>query len=164
MGDVAAHELELTVRVPEWVPTHAQRTESATFAHNRERLIADGHGYCWGCWLGGVDTRDDLQLHHGIVEWATNNEAKPDAALRVLQTLDWYGYGHAMQGAPWTDADDIRGLVFLCQDCHTGSPGAPHKQNPRWLSGGIHYAPLPIWFADRIAEGAEETQAGGAST
>lgn len=156
---VPAHLLTLTVTVPEWVPTHAQRTESATFRANRAQLLAEGHNYCWGCWLGGISTTDDLELHHAVVEWATNNEANPAAALRVAQWLDFYGYAAQMGETPWTDADDIRGLVFLCQDCHTGQPGIQHKRNEHWLSGGIHYAPFPIWLADRIAAGREETAA-----
>lgn len=165
MADVPGHELDITVRVPEWVPTHAERTESETFARNRERLLADGHGYCWGCWLGGVDTREGLQLHHLVVEWATGNEANPAAALRVAKWLDPYGYAAEMGDAAWTDADDVRGLLFLCQPCHTGSPGVSHPQKAHWISGGLHYAPLPVWLADRIAEGAEEKAdpaAGGA--
>ena len=154
---VAAHMLTLTVKVPEWVPTHADRTESATFAHNRQRLLDDGHGYCWGCWLGGIHTTTALELHHGVVEWATNNEARPDAAWRAAQWLDFYGYAHQLGDTPWTDADDIRGLVFLCFDCHRGQPGIQHTRNERWLSGGLHYAPFPLWLADRIAEGAQET-------
>lgn len=154
--DIAAHTLTLTVRVPEWVPAHAARTESATFGRHRARLLADGHGYCWGCWIGGLHTTDDLELHHGIVEWATGGEADPAAALRAAQWLDFYGYARAMGDTPWTDADDLRGLVFLCQDCHTGAPGLQHRRNEHWLSGGLHYAPLPIWLADRIGAGAQE--------
>ena len=160
---VAAHVLTLTVRVPEWVPTHAQRAESAAFAHNRQRLLDEGHGYCWGCWIGGVRTTSDLQLHHGVVEWATDGEADPDAALRVARWLDWYGYAQAMGDTPWTDADDIRGLVFLCADCHLGAPGLQHRANERWLSGGLHYAPFPIWLADRIASGHQEQAVSGST-
>ena len=158
--EIAAHELTITVRVPEWIPTHAARSESATFLRNRQRLLDDGHGFCIGCWIGGLHNPDDLQLHHGVVEWATNGEANPDAALRVAQWLDFYGYATAMHDTPWTDADDIRGLVFLCQDCHTGQPGMQHRRNERWLSGGLHYAPFPIWLADRIASGTEEKEEG----
>ncbi len=158
--EIAAHELTITVRVPEWIPTHAARSESATFLRNRQRLLDDGHGFCIGCWIGGVHTVEDLQLHHGIVEWATNGEAAPQAAFRAAQWLDAYGYAAAMGDTPWTDADDIRGLWFLCQDCHTGQPGIQHRHHERWLSGGLHYAPFPIWLADRIASGTEEKEEG----
>lgn len=153
---IPAHVLTMSVQVPEWVPTHVTRTESEVFARNRQRLLDEGHGYCLGCWLGGIHNGEDLQLHHGIVEWVTNGEANPNAALRAAKWLDCYGYAATMGDASWTDADDIRGLWFLCQDCHTGQPGIQHRKNEHWLSGGIHYAPFPIWLADRIASGVEE--------
>jgi hypothetical protein len=159
MTEVAAHELTINVKVPEWVPTHADRTESANFAHNRQQLIDDGHGYCLGCKLAGITETKDLQCHHFAVEWAETESTNWESALWAAKKLDPYGYAAAMGDTPMTDPDDIRNLMMLCQPCHTGKPGEIHPNIAGWLSGGIHYAPLPIWFADRIARGGEEQEA-----
>lgn len=150
--EVKAHTLLLHVEVPLWVPTHADRTESPLFHHNRQRLLEDGHGKCWGCRLAGIHNTDDLQCHHAAVEWAEWNGADPEACLRAALRLDPYGYAHKDQQTPFNSPDDLRGLMMLCQECHTGAPIPPDQPLPagrRWRSGGIHYAPAPIWRADR---------------
>lgn len=147
-----AHTLEITVHVPEWVPAHADRTESALFRANRARLIEEGHGFCWGCALGGIRTTTDLQCHHAAVEWAEWDGADPEAVLRAALRLDPYGYAAADPRSPFESPDDIRGLMMLCQECHTGAsvhPSEPLPNGRRWRSGGIHYAPYPVWAADR---------------
>lgn len=156
---INGHELTITVTVPEWVPTHADRTESAEYHRNRQRLLDDGHGFCFGCKLGGITEAKDLQCHHFAVEWAEANNANWESVLWTAEFLDPYGYAKTMQGKPLTSPDDIRNLMMLCQPCHTGKPGEAHPNIAGWLSGGIHYAPLPIWFADRIARGNEEMEA-----
>ena len=151
-GEVEAHTLTLTVRVPEWVPSHAARTESALFEHNRARLIEEGHGYCWGCALAGVRNTADLQCHHGAVEWAEWDAATPEAALRVALWLDPYGYAAKDPQTPFASPDDLRGLLVVCQECHTGAPipeDQPLPAGRRWHSGGLHYAPAPVWLAER---------------
>lgn len=151
-ADVKAHTLEMTVRVPEWVPEHAQRKESVTFERNRERLLADGHGYCWGCWLAGLHVTEDLQAHH-LSEWSEWDDADPAAVLLLCRWLDPYGYAKAMGDAPIESPDDIRALLFLCQPCHTGAPRQPDDpaaEPGSYESGGLHYAPFPVWVAERL--------------
>lgn len=155
LGDgslVVAHTLEITVRVPEWVPEHAQRTESPIFERNRQRLMNDGHGECWGCKLAGRHVAEDLQCHH-LSEWAEWEDADPALVLTLCRWLDPYGYARADPDSPIESPDDIRALVFLCQPCHTGAPHKPDDPAAEpggYESGGIHYAPWPVWLAERL--------------
>lgn len=153
MGDVAAHTLILEVRVPEWVPTHAQRDEeSPEFRHARERLIADGHTNCWGCALAGRKVPADEAHHYGI-EWCEANDADMNRVLAFLELMDPYGYAATMRGQPLESADDIRNLLMLCIPCHRGAPLQPSDaaaQPGQYESGGIHFAPFPVWIADRL--------------
>ena len=88
MDKVAAHTLELTVHVPEWVPTHADRTESSLFHQNRQRLIEEGHGYCWGCRLAGRHVTDDVQLlAQGEVKHAEASEVATDQQEPIVTEL-----------------------------------------------------------------------------
>ena len=151
-GEVQAHTLEIGVKVPEWVPTHADRTESALFHQNRQRLIEEGHGYCWGCKLAGRHVTDNLQLHH-LSEWAEWDDADPDKVLELAKWLDPYGYAAKDAQTPVESPDDLRLLLFLCQPCHTGAPRQPSDpaaEPGQYESGGIHYAPFPVWLAERL--------------
>lgn len=151
-GTVAAHTLEITVRVPEWVPTHADRTESEKFRINRQKILDDGHGYCYGCALAGEHVTDNLQLHH-MSEWAEWDAASPEYVANLAKWWDPYGYFKADPTSPIEDPDDLRLLVFLCQPCHTGAPKQPGDKaaDPTgYESGGIHYAPFPVWAAERL--------------
>jgi hypothetical protein len=149
---VPAHTLEITVRVPEWVPTHAERTESEEFAKNRQRLIDDGFGYCFGCKLAGKHVTENLQCHH-LSEWAEWDDADPEKVLALARWIDPYGYAAKDPDTPISSPDDIRLLVMLCQPCHTGAPRQPDDPaaDPTgYESGGIHYAPFPVWLAERV--------------
>jgi len=153
--EVRAHTLDMTVRVPEWVPSHAARAESEEFRRNRERLLADGHGYCFGCALAGRRVTEGLQLHH-LAEWAEWDAADPSKVLAVARWLDPYGYARADPDTPISSPDDIRLLVFLCEACHIGAPRKPDdptREPSGYESGGIHYAPLPMWLAERVRAG-----------
>ena len=152
MADVKAHTLEITVRVPEWVPEHAQRTESAEFAKNRQQIIDDGFGYCLGCDLAGKHVTEGLQCHHYAVEWAEWDDADPVKVLRSIKRQDPYGYAAKDPDSPVESPDDIRNLMMLCQPCHTGAPKQPNDQSADpagYESGGIHYCPYPVWEAER---------------
>ncbi len=158
MADVVAHTLEITVRVPEWVPEHAQRTENAEFHRNRQKIIDDGFGYCWGCKLAGKHVTDDLQCHH-LSEWAEWDDADLAKVLALAKILDPYGYAKADPDTPIASPDDLRLLLMLCQQCHTGAPKQPTdtSANPAgYESGGIHYAPLPVWLAERLKKAPEQ--------
>lgn len=156
---VAAHKLTLHLDVPEWVPTHGDRKgATAEFERNRKQIIDDGHGYCLGCAIAGIHNDKDLQCHHFAIEWCEANNADWDAATRVAKMIDPYGYAAKMDGL-MKNEDSIENLMMLCQPCHTGKPGEAHPHIAGWLSGGIHYSPLPIWLADRIARGKEEQEA-----
>lgn len=157
---VTAHKLTLHLTIPEWVPTHGDRTNAtAEFERNRQRIIDDGFGYCLGCAIAGVRNDTELQCHHFAVEWCEANNADWNAALRYAKFVDPYGYAAKMGDKPMMNEDDIRNLMLLCQPCHTGKPGEPHPNIAGWLSGGIHYCPEPIWGADRVSVGKEEQEA-----
>ena len=148
-ADVAPHTLDITVHVPEWVPDHAERGhEDPEFLHNRQRLLADGHGQCYGCALAGQTVTTSLQCHHFAVEWAEWDDADPAAVLRAMIAWDPYGYAAADPHTPVTSPSDLRNLLMLCQPCHTGALQDGDADGVG--AGGIHYAPLPIWLADRL--------------
>lgn len=155
---VPAHLLTLTVQVPEWVPGHAERGhDMPDFQANRERLIKDGHYYCYGCAIAGIKNDDPaLQCHHFAVEWAEWNDTNPHAALYLMRLRDPYGYAAKYPNDPVTNPNDIRNLLFLCELCHISHPKDVHtiKSAPIiFISGGIHYTPEPLWYADRLRNG-----------
>jgi len=150
------HTLTITVHVPEWVPTHAERGhEDPAFMAARARLVADGHGHCYGCALAGRTVTAALQCHHFAVEWAEWDAADPAAVLRAMIAWDPYGYAAADPHTPVTSPSDVRNLLMLCAACHLGAPGAVDATGSG--AGGIHYAPLPIWLADRVRHGTPAT-------
>lgn len=135
MTDTPAHEQIESLRVDVEYPEHVQRTESAEFAANKHRLI-NKIGHCWNC-----GTRDDLEIHHVIVEWSEWNNADPIKVLRAMHAFDPYGFSEdaAKHGDPLpTSADDLRNLLPLCRTCHRGA------------CMGIHQVPLPFWFANMV--------------
>lgn len=153
---VKGHELTLHIAVPEWVPTHVNRKESAKYEHNRQTLIDDGHGYCFGCAIAGIHlpyhANGGLQCHH-LSEWAEWPDADPNYVKILAQWLDPYGYSSKMGNHPIEDPDDIRLLLMLCETCHIGAPKDPsvvESEPTSYISGGIHYCSFVQWIADRV--------------
>jgi hypothetical protein len=58
---------------------------------------------------------------------------------------DYYGYSHSeeFKDVPITSVDDIRNLVVLCQDHHTGT------SDTRKTGTGIHNMPEPYWLMQK---------------
>lgn len=153
MADVLAHELTLTVRVPEWVPGHEERGhDMPDYQHNRQTIIDDGHYFCWRCAIAKRTPKTELQCHH-LSEWAEWNDADHDKALAIAKFFDPYGYAKKIGESPITTPNDIRLLWFQCQECHTGAPKDPvdvTTEPTDYISGGIHYCTLVDWLADAV--------------
>ena len=152
--EIAAHELTITVRVPEWVPGHVERGhDMPDFQHNRQQLLAEGHGYCYGCAIAGIHNMTALQCHHFAVEWSEWESTDPHAALYLMRLKDPYGYAATLGNQPVASPNDIRNLLMLCEGCHISRPQDPATivdQPTTFISGGIHYTPEPLWYADRL--------------
>lgn len=149
---VPAHELTITVRVPEWVPGHVERGHDLPdFQKNRQRLIADGHYHCFRCTLAGrTPVNPVLQCHH-LSEWAEWGDADPAKVLELARWIDPYGYAAADPTTPITNPNDVRLLMFLCAECHIGAPKDPAMVTTEptdYISGGLHYCTWIDWLAD----------------
>jgi hypothetical protein len=141
-AEVPAHEQVRHLTEIEILPEHAQRTESPEFAKNRALLLSEGHGRCLTC-----GRTDNLQLHH-LLEWALWDALDPAKALALLRrwNIDPYGKLAADPDSPMRDPDDIRNLVFLCEEHHIGA------------GTGIHSITFPVCIAQGAArEGAAVT-------
>lgn len=126
---IAAHLMRRTITEIEVIPEHDERSASAEYLRNRERLIEkDGIG-CWLC--GG---RKDLEAHHWF-EWAAWNEIDPVKAAHALRWIDFHGYGRTVGDGPLESPDAIANLVVLCRRDHRGK------------GFGIHNTTGPVWWA-----------------
>lgn len=156
MSDVPMHEMVRRLTEIVITPEHAQRSESKEFRRSKERLKADGHYRCWVC--GGAE---NLQAHHYGAEWSL--EAVTDFAKLKAFVEEWdpYGYGRLLRNQPITSADDVRNLLVLCQEHHTG---VDHQDGGSGM--GIHELTFPVWVIQKLAKAGEDPvpQAGQAVT
>jgi len=146
MPDVPEHAIVRHLTEVVITPEHADRTESAEFRRNKERLRADGHDSCWVC-----GTKDGLKLHHYGCEWSLLGVCDPAALKAFCEEWDPYGYGRLLRSEPIGSADDMRNLLWLCQEHHTGVDH--HDGNS---STGIHSLTLPVWVLQRLAKKGED--------
>lgn len=141
---VAEHVESVNVQSIEIVHGHAERgSESAEFHRNVAQLKKDGHGYCLATYfLTGKKVTENLQVHHFIAEWSEGPETVDfDKLRRLSQIFDIYGYGKALGDKPIESVDDIRNMMVLSQQYHTG---VNHTAgNPT----GIHNTLFPFWIA-----------------
>ena len=120
-------------------PTHGDRDQTE-FRRSVAKLKADGH---YKCFVTGKT--DSLQVHH-IAEFSQANNVDFDKLQRFLLIFDPYGYSKAMAGQPITTIDDIRNMIVLDQDHHTGV-------NSVTQSGiGIHRVTFPTFVAQVVAK------------
>lgn len=120
-------------------PDHAERKESAEFRQAKERLKEDGHYKCWVC-----GTTDHIQVHH-MAEWAFANDIDFNKLKAFIEEWDIYGYGRLLKNQPLTTVDDIRCLICLCQEHHTGGL-------TDGVANGIHQISFPAWLVQKLAK------------
>lgn len=125
-------------------PEHADRKESEEFSHAKARLKADGHYHCWVC-----GATENLQVHHFGLEWSLNNIADFDKLKEFCEEWDPYGYGRLLRNQPITTADDVRNMLVLCQEHHTGG-------SKDGAANGIHEITFPVWVSQKLAKQGEE--------
>lgn len=138
--EIIRHLTEIVI-----TPEHAERTESAEFRRNKERLKEDGHYKCWIC-----GTTENLQVHH-MAEWMFANIVDFAKLKAFVEEWDIYGYGRLLKNKPITSVDDIRCLVTLCQRHHTG---VDHSDGNGGT--GIHNLTFPAWLIQKLAKEGED--------
>lgn len=139
-----AHEMVRHLTEVIITPEHAERAESAEFRHSKERLKADGHYQCWVC-----GAMENLQVHHFGCEWSLQNVCDFEKLKEFCEEWDPYGYGRLLRNQPITSADDVRNMLVLCQEHHTG--GAKDG-----ASNGIHEITFPAWIVQKVAKPGED--------
>jgi len=110
-------------------PDHGKRSESKEFRQSKEQLKDDGLYKCFIC--GALE---DLQVHHFGCSWALENNIDFDKLKAFLEMCDIYGYSAKMKNIPITTVDDVRNMMVLCQNHHTGK------------SSGIHSTTFVAWI------------------
>jgi hypothetical protein len=142
---IKAHEIKRNLTEVIIDPSHVERTESAEFRHNKERLKTDGHYRCWVC-----GSTDNLQVHH-MAEWMFANVVDFDKLKEFVEEWDVYGYGRLLKNKPLTTVDDLRALIVLCQRHHTG---VDHIDGNSGI--GIHNMTFPAWLIQKLAKTDED--------
>lgn len=142
---VAAHDMVRHLTEIVHTPEHVQRKESSMFRESKKRLRADGHYHCYVC-----KSEEDLQVHHYGGEWSLENVLDMSKLKEFLEEWDVYGYGKLLKNKPLTSVDDIRNMMVLCQEHHTGGM-ADGSAN------GIHNITFPAWISQRLVKDGEET-------
>ncbi len=142
---VQAHVMTRTITEVIIDPTHVDRAESTEFRHSKARLKEDGHYHCWIC-----GSTEDLQVHH-MAEWMFANDIDFDKLKAFVEGWDIYGYGRLLKSQPLTTVDDIRCLIALCQNHHTGVDRADSNSGT-----GIHSMTFPAWLVQKLAKGGRD--------
>lgn len=142
MADVKEHVIKRTLKEVVIVPDHVNRTESAEFRKTKQRLKEDGHYKCWVC-----GSTKNLQVHHVGLEWGLDHIGDFDKLKEFLETFDVYGYGRLLKNQPIKSVDDVRNMMVLCQEHHTG---VDHENGGSGT--GIHEITFPIWLIQKLAK------------
>ncbi|MCM3272623.1 hypothetical protein [Paenibacillus elgii] len=120
-------------------PEHADREESTEFRQSKRRLKEDGHYQCYIC-----GTQTELQVHHRV-EYMFSNIADFQKVKEFCEEWDIYGYGKLLKNNPITSIDDIRNMMVLCQDHHTGTSDEVNGGT------GIHNLTFSSWIMQKLA-------------
>ncbi len=136
--NVKAHK---TIRHLEEVvitPEHVKRKESKEFRASKRRLKQDGHYHCYVC-----GNEKKLQVHHYGAEWSLENNVDFGKLKEFVEEWDVYGYGRLLNKQPIETVDDIRNMMVLCQEHHTGG-------TKDGSANGIHNITFPAWISQKL--------------
>jgi hypothetical protein len=134
---VEQHIESINLKDIEIVHGHAPRgSESTEFNRSVVQLKKDG--FCQ-CFASG--RTDGLQVHHFLAEWSEADLVDFDKLKLLAEKFDIYGYAAKMKDIPMTSVDDIRNLLVLNQEFHTGTNST--AGNPT----GIHNLVFPFWIS-----------------
>lgn len=125
-------------------PDHAERTDSPEFRRAKKRLADDGHFRCWVC-----GCTENLEVHHFWAEWSLAAVVDFEVLKRLCELFDIYGYSTKLKDVPITSVDDIRQMMVICKEHHTG--GATDG-----VANGIHMISFPAWASQVVAKKGEE--------
>lgn len=72
------------------------------------------------------------------------NSADLAKVKQFCEEWDPYGYGLAMRNIPMDNVDDIRNLLVLCQEHHTGG-------TTDGIANGVHNITFSSWLMQKLA-------------
>lgn len=133
---IAKRKLIETVVIPE----HKERKVSKEFIQAKKQLKKDGNYKCWIC-----GCTEKLHVHHFFCEWSLQEHCDYEKLKELVETFDIYGYGEKMKDIPITSVDDVRNMMVLCQEHHTGGITKDGSAN------GIHNLSFPIWISQKVS-------------
>lgn len=120
------------------IPEHPERKETTEFSKSKKRLREDGHYKCWIC-----GCEENLQVHHFFVPHSLQNTCNFTELNKICCEWDIYGYGRVMSNTPIKSVDDIRNMMVLCREHHTGGKSDG-------VANGIHNITFPTWIAQKL--------------
>lgn len=123
------------------IPGHVERKESKEFKKSKQRLKDDGHYECWIC-----GSKEDLEVHHYAAAWSLSNVVDFEKLKKFCEEWDPYGYGKLLKNKPIETVDDVRNMLVLCQDHHTGNSDIEK------CGTGIHNITFPTWIIQKVAK------------
>jgi hypothetical protein len=139
---VEEHIQQQTIHTVMIVPSHNERGYDETFEKAKDTLKRDG--FLDNCWLCG--SNKNLQVHHWWAEWCENRIIDLKILKLMCDSFDIYGYSKKLYDVPITEISDIRQLMTLCQEHHTGTDST-NNNSPT----GIHQLPFNEWILQKVA-------------
>ncbi|WP_010502842.1 hypothetical protein [Paenibacillus elgii] len=136
---IPIHIEKRTLRTFSVAPEKAEREESAEFRATKHRLKEDGHFCCYIC-----GSTEESQVHHRIYHMFANL-IDFGKLKEFCEEWDIYGYGRLLKTQPITSIDDIRNMMVLCQDHHTGTSDEVDGGT------GIHNLPIGEFMMQKLA-------------
>ena len=127
------HEIAIT-------PSHGKRN-TKEFHKSVQKLKEDGH---YKCFVTGKT--ENLQVHH-ISEFSLENIVDFDKLKDFLLRIDFYGYSKLLQNTPITSIDDVRNMLVLDQEHHTGV-----DKEDGGTGIGIHEVSWPVWVIQCVSK------------
>ncbi|KPV60708.1 hypothetical protein QJ48_04010 [Paenibacillus sp. A3] len=136
---IPVHIEKRTLRVFVVDPDKADREETPEFRAAKQRLKEDGHYRCYIC-----GSTEEMQVHHRIYHMFANL-VDFEKLKEWCEEWDIYGYGRLLKTQPITSIDDIRNMMVLCQDHHTGTSDEVDGGT------GIHNLPIGEFMMQKLA-------------